>query len=467
MTTTRDLVTDRRDEYAFHDDIVYLAETKRGLTRDTVEEISRFKDEPDWMLQYRLRAYDHFMKRPLPTWGGDLSTIDFGNIVYYRKPSEREERSWDDVPDQIKQTFERLGIPEAERKFLAGVGAQYDSEVVYHSVREELSKIGVVFMGTDQALKEYPEIFRKHFGTVVPAEDNKFSALNAAVWSGGSFVYVPPGVEVPLPLQAYFRINGENTGQFERTLIVVDEGAKVHYIEGCTAPIYATESLHVAVVEVVALPGSKVRYTTIQNWSNDVYNLVTKRAHAHANSTVEWIDANTGSRLTMKYPAIYLRGENATADIISVAVAGKGQHQDTGAKAVHLAPNTRSRIVSKSVSKDGGRATYRGNLKVAPGATGVVASVRCDALMLDDHSRSDTYPYIDIQEDDTTMSHEATVGKVSADQVFYLMSRGLTENEATNLIVQGFLEVFTKELPMEYAIEFNRLVKLEMEGSLG
>ena len=334
-------------------------------------------------------------------------------------------------PTRSRQTFERLGIPEAERKFLAGVGAQYDSEVVYHSVKEELSKIGVVFMGTDQALKEYPEIFRKHFGTVVPAEDNKFSALNAAVWSGGSFVYVPKGVEVPLPLQAYFRINGENTGQFERTLIVVDEGAKVHYIEGCTAPIYATESLHVAVVEVIALPGAQVRYTTIQNWSNDVYNLVTKRAHAHENSTVEWIDANTGSRLTMKYPAIYLRGEGATADIISVAVAGKGQHQDTGAKAVHLAPNTRSRIVSKSVSKDGGRATYRGNLKVAPGATNVVASVRCDALMLDDQSRSDTYPYIDIQEDDTTMSHEATVGKVSAEQVFYLMSRGLTENEAT------------------------------------
>jgi len=322
-------------------------------------------------------------------------------------------------------------------------------------------------MGTDQALKEYPDLFRKYFGTVVPAEDNKFSALNAAVWSGGSFVYVPKGVEVPLPLQAYFRINGENTGQFERTLIVVDEGAKVHYIEGCTAPIYATESLHVAVVEVIALAGSQVRYTTIQNWSNDVYNLVTKRAHAHENARVEWIDANTGSRLTMKYPAIYLRGEGATADIISVAVAGKGQHQDTGAKAVHLAPNTRSRIVSKSVSKDGGRATYRGSLKVAPGSTNVVASVRCDALMLDDQSRSDTYPYIDIQEDDTTMSHEATVGKVSADQVFYLMSRGLTENEATNLIVQGFLEVFTKELPMEYAIEFNRLVKLEMEGSLG
>jgi len=467
MTSTRDLVQDERDQFAFHDDIVYLRETKRGLTRDTVEEISRFKDEPDWMLQYRLRAYEHFEKRKMPNWGGDLGTIDFDKIVYYRKPSEREEKSWDDVPEQIKKTFEKLGIPEAERKFLAGVGAQYDSEVVYHSVREELSKIGVVFMGTDQALKEYPEIFRKYFGTVVPAEDNKFAALNAAVWSGGSFVYVPKGVEVPLPLQAYFRINGENTGQFERTLIVVDEGAKVHYIEGCTAPIYATDSLHAAVVEVVALAGSKVRYTTIQNWSNDVYNLVTKRAHAYERSTVEWVDANTGSRLTMKYPAIYLRGEGATAEVISVAVAGRGQHQDTGAKAVHLAPNTTSRIVSKSVSKDGGRATYRGQLRVAPGATGVTASVRCDALMLDDQSRSDTYPYIDIQEDDTTMTHEATVGKVSAEQVFYLMSRGLTENEATNLIVQGFLEVFTKELPMEYAIEFNRLVKLEMEGSLG
>jgi len=467
MTTTREIVSDRRDEYAFHDDIDYLAQTKRGLTRDTVTEISRFKDEPDWMLQFRLRAYEHFLKRPMPTWGGNLLDIDLDKIVYYRKPSAGEEKSWDDVPEKIKATFEKLGIPEAERKFLAGVGAQYDSEVVYHSVREELSKIGVVFMGTDQALKEYPEIFRKYFATVVPPEDNKFAALNSAVWSGGSFVYVPKGVEVPLPLQAYFRINGENTGQFERTLIVVDEGAKVHYIEGCTAPIYATDSLHAAVVEVVALAGSKVRYTTIQNWSNDVYNLVTKRAHAYTNSRVEWIDANTGSRLTMKYPAIYLRGEGATADIISVAVAGKGQHQDTGAKAIHLAPNTRSRIVSKSVSKDGGRATYRGSLKVAPGATNVVASVRCDALMLDDISRSDTYPYIDIQEDDTTMTHEATVGKISQDQIFYLMSRGLTENEAQNLIVQGFLEVFTKELPMEYAIEFNRLVKLEMEGSLG
>src|SRR5213080_696601 len=454
-------------KYDFKDPEKYVFKSEKGLSRQIVEQISEMKKEPEWMLKFRLRAYDHFLQRPMPQWGGDLGHIDFDKIVYYRKPSEREEKSWDDVPEQIKATFERLGIPEAERKFLAGVGPQYDSEVVYHSVREELQKIGVVFMGTDQGLKEYPDIFRKYFGTVVPAEDNKFSALNGAVWSGGSFVYVPKGVEVPLPLQAYFRINGENTGQFERTLIVVDEGASVHYIEGCTAPIYATDSLHAAVVEVIALPKSKVRYTTIQNWSNDVYNLVTKRAHAHENSTVEWIDGNTGSRLTMKYPSIYLRGEGATADIISVAVAGAGQHQDTGAKAIHLAPNTPSRIVSKSVSKDGGRATYRGQLKVAPGATNVVASVRCDALMLDDKSRSDTYPYIHIQEDDTTMTHEATVGKISADQVFYLMSRGLTENEAQNLIVQGFLEVFTKELPMEYAIEFNRLVKLEMEGSLG
>ena len=384
------------------------------------------------MLQYRLRAYEHFLKRPMPTWTDGLDRIDFDKIVYYRKPSEREEKSWDDVPDQIKATFEKLGIPEAERKFLAGVGAQYDSEVVYHSVKEELSKLGVVFMGTDQALKEYPEIFRKYFGTVVPAEDNKFSALNAAVWSGGSFVYVPKGVEVPLPLQAYFRINGENTGQFERTLIVVDEGAKVHYIEGCTAPIYATDSLHVAVVEVVALPGSKVRYTTIQNWSNDVYNLVTKRAHAYENSTVEWIDANTGSRKTVKFPAHLpaRRGRH-------------GRHHQRRGRRQGPAPGHRrqgdpprpehalaDRLASRS-RKDGGRATYRGHLKVAPGATNVVASVRCDALMLDDISRSDTYPYIDIQEDDTTMTHEATVGKVSADQVFYLMSRGLTENEAT------------------------------------
>jgi len=467
MTVVKPKVQDEREQYAFHDDITYLRETKAGLTEATVREISETKDEPAWMLEYRLRAYKHFEARAMPHWGGDLTKLDFSKIVYYRKPSEREEKSWDDVPDQIKKTFERLGIPEAERKFLSGVGAQYDSEVVYHSVREDLQKLGVVFMGTDQGMKEYPEIFKKYFGTVVPAEDNKFAALNSAVWSGGSFVYVPKGVDVPLPLQAYFRINGQNTGQFERTLIVVDEGASLHYIEGCTAPNWATDSLHVAVVEVIALPGAKVRYTTIQNWSNDVYNLVTKRAHAHAGATVEWIDANTGAQLTMKYPGIYLLGEKAHAEIVSVAVASKGQHQDTGAKAVHLAPNTTSRIVGKSVSKDGGVSTYRGTVKVAPGATGVTTSVRCDALILDEGSRSETYPYIDIQEDDTSMSHEATVGRVSDDQIFYLMSRGMTENEATNLIVQGFLEVFTKELPMEYALEFNRLIRLEMEGALG
>jgi len=467
MTVAKETVRDEREQYAFHDDITYLRETKAGLTEATVREISETKDEPAWMLEYRLRAFKHFEARAMPMWGGDLTKLDFSKIVYYRKPSEREEKSWDDVPDQIKKTFERLGIPEAERKFLSGVGAQYDSEVVYHSVREDLQKLGVVFMGTDQGMNEYPEIFKKYFGTVVPAEDNKFAALNSAVWSGGSFVYVPKGVEVPLPLQAYFRINGQNTGQFERTLIVVDEGASLHYIEGCTAPNWATDSLHVAVVEVIALPGAKVRYTTIQNWSNDVYNLVTKRAHAHAGATVEWIDANTGAQLTMKYPGIYLLGEKAHAEIVSVAVASKGQHQDTGAKAVHLAPNTTSRIVGKSVCKDGGVATYRGTVRVAPGATGVTTSVRCDALILDEGSRSETYPYIDIQEDDTSMSHEATVGRVSDDQIFYLMSRGMTENEATNLIVQGFLEVFTKELPMEYALEFNRLIRLEMEGALG
>ncbi|MFM8914927.1 MAG: Fe-S cluster assembly protein SufB [Candidatus Limnocylindrus sp.] len=467
MTVAKETVRDEREQYAFHDDITYLRETKAGLTEATIREISETKEEPAWMLEYRLRAFKHFEARAMPMWGGDLTKLDFSKIVYYRKPSEREEKSWDDVPDQIKKTFERLGIPEAERKFLSGVGAQYDSEVVYHSVREDLQKLGVVFMGTDQGMKEYPEIFKKYFGTVVPAEDNKFAALNSAVWSGGSFVYVPKGVDVPLPLQAYFRINGQNTGQFERTLIVVDEGASLHYIEGCTAPNWATDSLHVAVVEVIALPGAKVRYTTIQNWSNDVYNLVTKRAHAHAGATVEWIDANTGAQLTMKYPGIYLLGEKAHAEIVSVAVASKGQHQDTGAKAVHLAPNTTSRIVGKSVSKDGGVSTYRGTVRVAPGATGVTTSVRCDALILDEGSRSETYPYIDIQEDDTSMSHEATVGRVSDDQIFYLMSRGMTENEATNLIVQGFLEVFTKELPMEYALEFNRLIRLEMEGALG
>jgi Fe-S cluster assembly protein SufB len=455
-------------EYGWSDKNDVGANARRGINEDVVRDISAKKNEPEWMLDLRLKGLKYFDRKPMPTWGADLSGIDFDNIKYFVRSTEKQAATWEDLPEDIRNTYEKLGIPEAERsRLVSGVAAQYESEVVYHQIREDLEAQGVIFLDTDTALREHPEIFQEYFGTIIPVGDNKFASLNTAVWSGGSFVYVPKGVHVDIPLQAYFRINTENMGQFERTLIVVEEGAKVHYIEGCTAHIYATDSLHAAVVEVVALAGSKVRYTTIQNWSNDVYNLVTKRAHAYENSRVEWIDANTGSRLTMKYPSIYLRGENATADIISVAVAGRGQHQDTGAKAIHLAKNTRSRIVSKSVSKDGGRATYRGHLKVAPGATGVVASVRCDALMMDDQSRSDTYPYIDIQEDDTTMTHEATVGKVSADQVFYLMSRGLTENEATNLIVQGFLEVFTKELPMEYAIEFNRLVKLEMEGSLG
>jgi len=432
-----------------------------------VEEISKLKGEPEWMRQYRLRGFRHFMKRPMPTWGGDLSELDLENLTFYAKPPESTGRSWEDVPEAIKKTFDRLGIPDAERRFLAGVGAQYESEVVYHNIRKELAEKGVIFTGTDAALKEYPEIFKKYFGTIVPVEDNKFAALNSAVWSGGSFVYVPEGVRVDQPLQAYFRINAENMGQFERTLIIAEPHSRVHYIEGCTAPVYASQSLHAAVVEVIAKEGAQIRYTTIQNWSKDVYNLVTKRAYAHKDATVEWVDANTGSRLTMKYPSVYLVGEGAKADVLSVAFAGKGMHQDAGAKAVHLASNTTSRIVSKSVSKDGGRTSYRGFLRVARGARNVVASVRCDALMLDALSRSDTYPYIEIDEDDASVTHEASVGRIGDDQLFYLMSRGLTENEAANMIVLGFLEMFTKELPMEYAVEFNRLIKLEMEGAVG
>jgi Fe-S cluster assembly protein SufB len=454
-------------KYDFKDDVRPLYQTEKGLTEATVREISEIKEEPEWMTRFRLRAYRHFLKRPMPNWGGYLGDLDFENLTYYSKPSVGSEKSWEDVPDKIKNTFERLGIPEAERKFLAGVGAQYESEVVYHSVRKDLEEKGVVFMGTDAALKEYPEIFKKYLGTVIPSEDNKFAALNGAVWSGGSFVYVPRGVTVEMPLQAYFRINAENMGQFERTLIVVEEGAKVHYIEGCTAPVYSTESLHAAVVEVIAKPGAEMRYTTLQNWSSDVYNLVTKRAHAHTGATVEWVDANVGSRLTMKYPSVYLLGPGAKAEILSVAFAGKGQHQDTGAKAIHLAPNTTSRITSKSVSKDGGRTTYRGHLMVAKGATNVRSSVVCDALMIDEESRSDTYPYIDIEEEDATITHEASVGKISEDMLFYLMSRGLTETESANLVVLGFMEIFTKELPMEYAVEFNRLIRLEMEGAIG
>jgi len=464
---TRDLPSEDYSRYAFKDDIEYLVTVPKGLTEETVRAISKIKQEPEWMLNFRLRAYRHFVKRALPTWGGELGNIDFDSITYYMTASAKEGKTWEDVPDKIKKTFEKLGIPEAERKFLAGVGTQYDSEVVYHSVRKELTDKGVIFMGTDMALKQYPELFKKYFGTIIPPEDNKFAALNSAVWSGGSFVYIPEGVQVEQPLQAYFRINAEAVGQFERTLIIAEKGAKVHYIEGCTAPVYATESLHSAVVEVIAMEGAKVRYTTLQNWSKDIYNLVTKRAHAHKDATVEWLDANTGSRLTMKYPSVYLVGEGAKAEILSVAFAGEGQHQDAGAKAVHLAPRTTSRITSKSVSKGTGRSTYRGLLRVAKGATGVKSTVRCDALMLDENSRSDTYPYNEIDEDDAAITHEATVGKISDDMLFYLQSRGIKENEAMNLIVLGFVEQFTKELPMEYALEFNRLIRLEMEGAVG
>jgi len=464
---TKEMVTEDYSKYDFKDDVDYLYKTKKGLNEKIVEEISRLKDEPDWMRVFRLKSFKHFVKQPTPTWGGYISDLDFEKITYYAKPVEKTGRSWEEVPEAIKKTFDRLGIPEAERKFLAGVGAQYESEVVYHNIRKELEEQGVIFMGTDQALKEYPEIFKKYFGTIVPPEDNKFSALNSAVWSGGSFVYVPEGITIQQPLQAYFRINAENVGQFERTLIIVEPHSRVHYIEGCTAPVYASSSLHAAVVEVIAKEGAQIRYTTIQNWSKDVYNLVTKRAYAYRDATVEWVDANTGSHLTMKYPSIYLVGQGAKADILSVTFAGRDQHQDAGAKVMHLAPNTTSRIVSKSVSKDGGRTTYRGLLHVGRGARNVTSSVRCDALMLDDLSRSDTYPYIQINEDDAVVSHEATVGKIGDEQLFYLMSRGLNENEATNMIVLGFLEMFTKELPMEYAVEFNRLIKLEMEGALG
>ena len=457
-------------KYDFKDDTsLYMQLAKKGLSRDVVTNISKLKKEPQWMLDFRLRSYEAFMKMPMPTWGGDLSSLDFQNIYYYAKASDKTEKNWDDVPADVKNTFEKLGIPEAEKKFLAGVGAQYESEVVYHSLREDLAKQGVIFKDTDTALKDHPELFKKYFAKVIPPEDNKFAALNSAVWSGGSFIYVPPGVKVDMPLQAYFRINAENIGQFERTLIIVDEDAEVSYIEGCTAPVYSSESLHSAVVELVALGGhnTRLRYTTVQNWSNDVYNLVTKRAYAYKGATVEWIDGNIGSKLTMKYPGIYLLGERAHGETLSVAFAGKNQHQDTGAKMVHLAPNTTSKITSKSVSKDNGRSTYRGLLNVAKGATGVKSTVRCDALLLDDTSKTDTYPYMEINQEDATVTHEATVGKIGDEQIFYLMSRGFSEEEALSLIVNGFMEPFTKELPMEYAVELNRLIRMEMDGSVG
>ncbi|MCH9658136.1 Fe-S cluster assembly protein SufB [archaeon] len=465
--TTENLDMDY-SKYDFKDSTeMYVHLSKKGLSKETVISISKMKNEPQWMLDFRLRSFEIFMQKPMPTWGGDLSVIDFQNIYYYAKASDKVEKNWDDVPDNVKNTFDKLGIPEAEKKFLAGVGAQYESEVVYHSLREDLAKQGVLFLDTDAALHEHPELFKKYFGKIIPPEDNKFAALNSAVWSGGSFIYVPPGVHIDMPLQAYFRINAENIGQFERTLIIVDEGAEVHYIEGCTAPVYSSESLHSAVVELVALKDAKLRYTTIQNWSADVYNLVTKRAYAHEGATVEWIDGNIGSKLTMKYPGVYLMGERAYGETLSIAFAGKGQHQDTGAKMVHLAPNTTSKVTSKSVSRMDGRSTYRGMLNVAKGATGVKSTVRCDALLLDDTSKTDTYPYMEINQEDATITHEATVGKIGDDQIFYLMSRGFNEEEALSLIVNGFMEPFTKELPMEYAVELNRLIKLEMDDSVG
>ncbi len=465
--TTENLDMDY-SQYDFKDSTeMYVHLSKKGLSKETVIEISKMKKEPQWMLDFRLRSFEIFMQKPMPTWGGDLSVIDFQNIYYYAKASDKVEKNWDDVPENVKNTFDKLGIPEAEKKFLAGVGAQYESEVVYHSLREDLAKQGVLFLDTDAALIEHPELFKKYFGKIIPPEDNKFAALNSAVWSGGSFIYVPPGVKVDMPLQAYFRINAENIGQFERTLIIVDEGAEVHYIEGCTAPVYSSESLHSAVVELVAHKDAKLRYTTIQNWSADVYNLVTKRAYAYEGATVEWIDGNIGSKLTMKYPGVYLMGERAYGETLSIAFAGKGQHQDTGAKMVHLAPNTTSKVTSKSVSRMDGRSTYRGMLNVAKGATGVKSTVRCDALLLDDTSKTDTYPYMEINQEDATITHEATVGKIGDEQIFYLMSRGFSEEEALSLIVNGFMEPFTKELPMEYAVELNRLIKLEMDDSVG
>jgi Fe-S cluster assembly protein SufB len=419
------------------------------------------------MTKLRLRSLGIFRKKPMPTWGADLSVIDFENIFYYLKASDKQGKSWDEVPDDIKKTFDRLGVPEAERKFLAGVAAQYESEVVYHSLHEELAKKGVIFLDTDTALREHPEIFQQYFGTVIPPADNKFSALNTAVWSGGSFIYVPKGVKVDIPLQAYFRINAENMGQFERTLIICDEDSFVHYIEGCTAPIYTTDSLHSAVVEIIVKKGARCRYTTIQNWSTNVYNLVTKRAVAYENATMEWVDGNLGSQITMKYPSVYLMEPGAKGDVLSVAFAGKGQHQDAGGKMVHVAPNTTSTITSKSISKAGGRTSYRGLVKVHPGAHDVKSFVKCDALLLDENSISDTYPYIECDENQVTIGHEATVSKVSDEQLFYLTSRGIPQAEAETMIVNGFIEPFTKELPLEYAIELNRLIQLEMEGSVG
>ncbi|CAB4736186.1 MAG: Fe-S cluster assembly protein SufB [Actinobacteria bacterium] len=457
-----------RYEFGWHDTDAAGISARRGINEDVVRNISALKNEPEWMLQLRLKGLRLFQKKPMPTWGSDLSGIDFDNIKYFVRSTEKQATSWDDLPADIKNTYDKLGIPEAEKqRLVSGVAAQYESEVVYHKIREDLEEQGVVFMDTDTALREHEDIFKEYFGSVIPVGDNKFAALNTAVWSGGSFVYVPKNVKVDIPLQAYFRINTENMGQFERTLMIIDEGAYVHYVEGCTAPIYSSDSLHSAVVEIVVRKGARCRYTTIQNWSTNVYNLVTKRAVAHEGATMEWVDGNLGSKVTMKYPAVWLTGEHAKGETLSIAFAGEKQHQDAGAKMVHVAPNTSSNIVSKSVARGGGRTSYRGLVQILEGAHGSKSTVKCDALLVDDISRSDTYPYVDVREDDVSMGHEATVSKISSDQLFYLMSRGMTEDEAMAMIVRGFIEPIARELPMEYAIELNRLIEMQMEGAVG
>ena len=454
-------------KYGFADDIKPKIEFDKGLTPMVIRQISELKEEPKWMLDYRLNSYKIFLEKADLTWGADLSGLDYNDIKYYVSHSDKSETNWDDVPDDIKNTFDRLGIPEAEQKFLSGAGGQYDSEVVYHDMKKELTEQGVIFSDPETAFKEHPDIFKEYFGTVIPSLDNKFSALNSAVWSGGSFIYVPPGVKIDYPLQAYFRINSESMGQFERTLIIADEGSQIHYVEGCTAPTYTSASLHSAVVEIICKKNSRVRYSTIQNWSGNVYNLVTKRAIAEEGAVMEWVDGNLGSKVTMKYPSVYLNGEGAHGEVLSIAFAGEGQHQDAGGKIVHNAPNTTSKIISKSLSKDGGRTSYRGLVKVAKNANGVKSNVICDALILDDKSQSDTYPYIEIDSDQVNIEHEATVSKIGEEQLFYLMSRGITELDASAMIVNGFIEPLVKELPMEYAVEMNKLIQLQMEGSVG
>ena len=454
-------------QYGFHDDVTPVFKAEKGLSHEVVDQISTIKNEPEWMRKYRHDALDIFFSKPMPNWGPDLSAIDFNEIYYYLRPTQQQEKSWDDVPDNIKNTFDRLGIPEAERKFLAGLGAQYESEMVYHSLRTEWENMGILFLGMDDGLKQHEDIVREYFGTIVPAADNKFAALNGAFWSGGSFVYIPKDVHVDIPLQAYFRINTENMGQFERTMIIVEEGASVHYVEGCTAPVYSSTSLHSGVIEIIVKKNARCRYTTIQNWSTDVYNLVTQRSIIEEGASMEWVDGNLGSRVTMKYPSIYMMGPKAHGEVLSMAFAGRNQHQDTGGKVVHGAPYTSSKIVSKSISKDGGRASYRGLLKVAKGAHHSKSNVVCDALLLDEASRSDTYPYIEIEEDQVSVGHEASVSKIGEEQLFYLMSRGISEDEAAAMIVGGFIEPLVKELPMEYAVEMNRLIQLQMEGSIG